>query len=50
MQDDILIATSTVEEQMLVLKAVFEKLKSVNIKLKISKCEFYRNKVGFYGA
>ena len=46
MQDDILIVTSTVEEHMMVLKAMFEKLKSVNMKLKVSKCEFFRKKVG----
>ena len=47
--DDIIIYSSTFEEHLEHLEAVFERLEQHNLKLKASKCEFFKTKVSYLG-
>ena len=47
--DDIIIFSSTFEEHLGHLEAVFKRLQEQNLKLKASKCEFFRNRVLYLG-
>ena len=47
--DDIIIFSSTVEEHLQRLEAVFSHLSQHNLKLKASKCEFLKSKVTYLG-
>ena len=47
--DDIIIFSTTFEEHLQRLQAVFERLKEHNLKLKPSKCELFREKVTYLG-
>ena len=47
--DDIIIFSSTVEEHLERLEAVFSRLAQHNLKLKASKCEFLRSKCTYLG-
>ena len=47
--DDIIIFTSTFEEHLGQLEAVFKRLQEHNLKLKASKCEFFKNRVVYLG-
>ena len=47
--DDIIIYSSTFEEDLKRLESVFERLKVHNLKLKASKCEFFKTKFSYFG-
>ena len=47
--DDIIIFSSTFEEHLQRLQAVFENLEKHNLKLKPSKCEFFKERVVYLG-
>ena len=47
--DDVILFSSTVEEHLLRLSAVFDRLRNANLKLKPSKCHFARSSVNFLG-
>ena len=47
--DDILISSPTVEQHMNDLEWLFEKLANANLKIKLSKCEFFKESVTFLG-
>ena len=47
--DDILIWSSTVEEHIERLEAVFKRLADAGLKLKPSKCSFFQDKTGYLG-
>ena len=47
--DDLLIYRQTEEEHPKHLQLVFEKFRETGIKLKMSKCEFFRNKMEYLG-
>ena len=48
-RDDIIIFSSTVEQHLERLEAVFKRLAQHNLKLKASKCEFLRSRVTYLG-
>ena len=47
--DDIIVFSKTLEEHLLRLRAVFEKLKQAGLKLKPSKCELFRQELIYLG-
>ena len=47
--DDIIVYSSTIEEHMRRLEAVFQKLKDFGLKLKPSKCHFLKSEVTYLG-
>ena len=47
--DDIIVFSKTHEEHLTRLKAVFEKLKKAELKLKPSKCEFFKQELTYLG-
>ena len=47
--DDIVVFSSTFEEHVQTLEAVFKRLKVNNLKLKVSKCEFFKREVTYLG-
>ena len=47
--DDILIISKTFEEHLSRLEAVFSRLKQHGLKLKKSKCEFFKSSVKYFG-
>ena len=47
--DDILIWSSSMEEHLRRLEAVFQHLLEVGLKLKPSKCKFFEDKIGYLG-
>jgi len=47
--DDIIIYSTTVEEHMIRLKKLFDRLRIANLKLKPSKCHLLRAKIKFLG-
>ena len=47
--DDVIVFSKTPEEHVFRLRAVFEKLKQVGLKLKPSKCEFFRQELIYLG-
>lgn len=47
--DDILIASSTIEEHLEKLEMVFKRLRQYNLKLKPSKCQFLKTSVTYLG-
>ena len=47
--DDIIVFSRTPEEHIHRLRAVFEKLKAAGLKLKPSKCDFFKNEIKYLG-
>ena len=47
--DDVIVFSKTLEEHVFRSRAVFEKLKQVGLKLKPSKCEFFRQDLTYLG-
>jgi hypothetical protein len=47
--DDFIVYTETFEQHIELLKKVFEKLRTANIKLKLSKCNFAKSEVEYLG-
>ena len=47
--DDVIIFSKTLDEHVFRLRAVFEKLKQVALKLKTSKCEYFRQELTYLG-
>ena len=47
--DDIIIFSSNIEEHLEKLQAVFQRLSNNNLKLKGSKCEFFKSQVSYLG-
>ena len=47
--DDVVIASSSIEEHLRMLRAVFAKLRGANLKLKLPKCTFLQPKIKFLG-
>ena len=47
--DDVIVFSKTLEEHVFRLRAVFEKLKQAGLKLKPSKCEFFRQELTYVG-
>ena len=47
--DDVIVFSKTPEEHVFRLRAVFEKLKQVRLKLKPLKCEFFRQELTYLG-
>ena len=47
--DDVIVFSKTPEEHVFRLRAVFEKLKQAGLKLKPSKCEFFRQELTYLG-
>ncbi|KAG0751937.1 hypothetical protein G6F57_017130 [Rhizopus arrhizus] len=47
--DDIVVASTSIEEHKLHLKAVINKLTKVNLKLNPDKCKFFQNKINLLG-
>ena len=47
--DDLLIYSQTEEEHLKHLQLVFEKFREAGIALKMSKCEFFKNKIEYVG-
>ncbi len=47
--DDIIIYSETIEDQLVRLEAVFEKLRAEGLKLKPSKCDFFKRKLKYLG-
>ena len=47
--DDVIVFSRTPEEHVIRLRAVFEKLKQVELKLKSSQCEFFRKDLTYLG-
>ena len=47
--DDIIIFSRTTEEHMLHLEAIFEALQIADLKIKVSKCEFFKKHVSYLG-
>ena len=47
--DDIIVFSRTAEEHMLHLEAIFEALQIADLKIKVSKCEFFKKHVSYLG-
>ena len=47
--DDIIVFSKTLEEHLVRLQAIFEKLKKAELKLKPSKCEFFKKELTYLG-
>ena len=47
--DDIIIGSETIEEHIAELEKLFQKLREVNLKVKLNKCLFARKKLAFLG-
>ena len=47
--DDVIVFSKTLEEHVFRLRALFEKLKQAGLKLKSSKCEFFRQELTYLG-
>ena len=47
--DDVIVFSKTLEEHIVRLRAVFKKLKQARLKLKPSKCEFFRQELTYLG-
>ena len=47
--DDVIVFSKTLEEHLLRLRAMFQKLKQVGLKLKPSKCELFRQELIYLG-
>ena len=47
--DDIIVFSRTAEEHMLHLEAIFEALQVADLKIKVSKCEFFKKHVAYLG-
>ena len=48
-QDDIIIFSKTLQEHLLHIRTVFEKLKSANLSMKKSKCSFFSKEIQYLG-
>ena len=47
--EDVIVFSKTLEEHVFRLRAVFEKLKQAGLKLKPSKCEFFKQELTYIG-
>ncbi len=47
--DDVIIASPDVDNHLASLETVFSRLQSADLKVKLSKCEFLRNRIRFLG-
>ena len=47
--DDVIVFSKTPEEHLVRLRGVFQKLREAGLKLKPSKCEFFRDKIAYLG-
>ena len=47
--DDVLSASKTIAEQLCILKSVFDRVRSVGLKFKLSKCSFLQTELVFLG-
>ena len=47
--DDPIVFSQTPEEHLVRLQAIFNKLKAASLKLKPSKCEWFRNQINYLG-
>ena len=47
--DDIIVFSKTLEEHFETLRGVFEKLSAAGLRLKLSKCEFFKSRVAYLG-
>ena len=47
--DDVIVFSQTLEEHLVRLQAVFNKLKAAGLKLKPSKCELFRKQINYLG-
>ena len=47
--DDIIVFSKTHEEHIERLRGVFEKLSAAGLRLKLSKCEFFKSRITFLG-
>lgn len=47
--DDIMVATYNIDEHLLVLREVFELIKTHGLKLKMEKCKFFQEKINYLG-
>lgn len=47
--DDVIIASNTFEQHVSLLTRVFDKLKTANLTIKFSKCQFFRNQLKYLG-
>ena len=47
--DDIIVFSRTAEDHMLHLEAIFEALQIADLKIKVSKCEFFKKHIAYLG-
>lgn len=47
--DDIVIFSTSLQEHVIRLKSIFERLKKANLKVQLDKCEFFRKEVAYLG-
>lgn len=47
--DDIIVFSSSVQEHLLRLEAVFKRLQQEGVKIKLSKCSFFQKQVKYLG-
>jgi len=47
--DDIIIYSMTEEEQLIIIEKVFKRLKQYNLKMKSSKCSFFKRQIRYLG-
>ena len=47
--NDIIVFSKTLKEHLIWLRAIFEKMKEAGLKLKLSKCEFFKKPITYLG-
>ena len=47
--DDVIVFSKTPEDHLVRLKCVFQKLREAGLKLKPSKCEFFKDRIAYLG-
>ena len=47
--DDLCICTNTLEEHVLMIREVLTRLRNANLKIKLSKCEFFKKEITYLG-